>query len=191
MLAVGSGGGHLWKVHSYQLRVPIDDENTMHYWYYAFEPPEDAAVPAHLLDRLYFHEMPVRDERGDYMLDTIGVQDVMAWESQGNIAKRDLERLGTTDEGVILYRQMLKRELAKVEAGLDPMGTLRDPARNTLIQFAVERDKSNFTDGFDRVVRRSGLRSSPIVDDLRKLFASYNGAKFERSLRQPVGAAGD
>ena len=41
------------------------------------------------------------------------------------------------------------------------------------------------------LVRRSGLRSSPIVDDLRKLFASYNGAKFERSLRQPVGAAGD
>jgi 5,5'-dehydrodivanillate O-demethylase oxygenase subunit len=191
MLAVGSGGGHLWKVHSYQLRVPIDDEHTMHYWYYAFEPPEDAEVPAHLLDRLYFHEMPVRDEHDAYMLDTIGVQDVMAWESQGNIAKRDLERLGTTDEGVILYRQMLKRELARIEAGHDPMGTLRDPARNTLIQFAVERDKSNFTDGFDRVVRRSGLRSSPIVDDLRKLFASYNGAKFERSLRQPVGSAGD
>ncbi len=132
--------------------------------------------------------MPVRDERGTYMLDTIGVQDVMAWESQGNIAKRDLERLGTTDEGVILYRQMLKRELAKVEADEDPMGTLRDPARNTLIQFAVERDKSNFTDGFDSVVRRSGLRSSPIVDDLRKVFAAYNGAKFKRSLEEPVGA---
>jgi 5,5'-dehydrodivanillate O-demethylase len=183
MLAVGSGGGHLWKVHSYQLRVPMDDENTMHYWYWAFEPPEGAEVPAHLLDQLYVAEMPVRDERGGYVLDTIGVQDIMAWETQGHVARRDLERLGTTDEGIIAYRQMLKRELAKVLAGEDPMGTLRDPQRNTLIQFAIERDKSNFTDGFDRLVKRSGLKCSPIVEDLRTIFKAFNGAKLEQALR--------
>jgi 5,5'-dehydrodivanillate O-demethylase len=190
MLAVGSGGGHLWKVHSYQLRVPMDDENTMHYWYWAFEPPEGGEVPAHLLDQLYIAEMPVRDERGQYILDTIGVQDVMAWETQGNVARRDLERLGTTDEGIIVYRQMLKRELAKVQSELDPMGTLRDPARNTLIQFPIERDKSNFTDGFDRLVKRSGLRCSPIIEELRTLFREYNGAKLELALREPLGAGG-
>jgi 5,5'-dehydrodivanillate O-demethylase oxygenase subunit len=188
MLAVGSGGGNLWKVHSYQLRVPMDDESTMHYWYWAFEPPEGADVPAHLLDQLYVAEMPVRDERGHYVLDTIGVQDVMAWETQGLVARRDLERLGTTDEGIIAYRQMLKRELAKVLAGEDPMGTLRDPARNTLIQFPIERDKSNFTDGFDRLVKRSGLKCSPIVEDLRTIFKAFNGAKLEQALREAVGA---
>jgi 5,5'-dehydrodivanillate O-demethylase len=188
MLAVGSGGGHLWKLHSYQLRVPVDDENTMHYWYYAFEPPDGVEVPPHLMERLYLYEQPVRDAHGQYVLDTIGVQDVMAWETQGRVAKRERERLGTTDEGVILYRQMLKRELAKVEAGLDPLGTVRDPAKNVLIQFPIERDKSNFTDGFDRVVRRSGIRWSPIVEDLRKLFAAYNGAKLERALKEPVAA---
>ena len=39
ILALGSGGGRLWKVHSYQMRVPMTDELTMQYWYYAFERP--------------------------------------------------------------------------------------------------------------------------------------------------------
>ena len=189
-LAVGSGGGHLWKLHTYQLRVPMDDEQTMHYWYYAFEPPAGVEVPPRLFERLFFFEMPVRDERGAYLLDTIPVQDVMAWETPGAVARRDLERLGTTDEGIILYRRLLQREMAKVAAGVDPLGMVRDPARNVVIQFPIERDKSNFTDGFDRVIRRSGMRRSPIVEDLRALFAAYNGAKFERSLTEPVGAGG-
>jgi 5,5'-dehydrodivanillate O-demethylase len=188
-LAVGSGGGHLWKVLAYQIRVPTDDEHTMHYWYFAFEPPAGVDVPSHLLERVSFYQMPVRDANGEYVLDTIGVQDVMAWETQGARAKRDLEKLGTTDEGVIMWRQLLKRELEKVEAGVDPMGVIRDPAKNALIEFKVERDKSNFTDGFDRVLKRSSLRSAPIAGDLRKLFAAYNGARLEKSLRQPVSAS--
>lgn len=132
--------------------------------------------------------MPVRDVGGEYILDTIGVQDVMAWETQGARAKRELERLGTTDEGVIMWRKLLERELAKVEAGRDPMGVIRDPAKNVLIEFAVERDKSNFTDGFDRVLKRSSLRSASIADDLRALFAGFNGERLQQALREPVSA---
>ena len=113
----------------------------------------------------------------------IGVQDVMAWETQGRIAKRHLEKLGTTDKGVIMLRQMLKRELAKVEAGEDPMGVVRDPAKNKVLEFAIERDKAHFTDGFERFMRRSPSRYSPFADDLCKLFAAYNGEQLEKSLR--------
>jgi 5,5'-dehydrodivanillate O-demethylase len=187
LLATGSGGGHMWKMLSYQIRVPTDDEHTMHYWYVAFEAPAGVEVAPQLLERVSFYQLPVRDARGEYMLDTIGVQDVMAWETQGARAKRELEKLGTTDEGVIMWRRLLERELKKVEAGQDPMGVIRDPARNELIEFAIERDKSNFTDGFDRVLQRSTIRSAPIAGDLRALFASFNGARFEMSLREPVG----
>ena len=45
ILAVGSGGGNVWKFHAYQMRVPIDDQQSMHYWYIAYEPPADVEVP--------------------------------------------------------------------------------------------------------------------------------------------------
>jgi 5,5'-dehydrodivanillate O-demethylase len=183
ILAVGSGGGHLWKVHAYQIRVPMDDENTMHYWYFAFEAPAGAEVPERLLERVPYFEMPVKDENGEYLLDMIGVQDVLAWETQGRMARRPLEKLGTTDVGVIMLRNMCKREIAKVEAGQDPIGVIRDPARNTVLEFKIERDKAHFTDGFERFMRRSPSRYSPFADDLCKLFGSYNSEQLEKTLR--------
>jgi len=51
-LAVGSGGGDLWKMHAYQIRVPMDDEHTAHYWYTAYVPPPGVRVPEHLLERV-------------------------------------------------------------------------------------------------------------------------------------------
>jgi len=51
----------------------------------------------------------------------------MAWVTQGPIAKRELEKLGWTDRGVILLRKILARELDNIERGEDPMGVIRDP----------------------------------------------------------------
>jgi 5,5'-dehydrodivanillate O-demethylase len=180
-LALGSGGGNLWKNHKYQIRVPMDDEHTMTYWYAAYEPPAGAHVPEHLLDRVHFYETPTRDASGEYLLDVVNVQDVMAWETQGPIAKRHLERLGTTDKGVIFYRNMLKRELNKVAAGEDPMGTLRDPARNEVLTFPLERDKAHYTDGFERMIMHSPARYSPIAKELCDVFAAYT-AEHSRKL---------
>jgi 5,5'-dehydrodivanillate O-demethylase len=101
----------------------------------------------------------------------------MAWETQGAIAKRELEHLGTTDQGVILFRQILKRELQKIADGLDPLGTVRDPAKNQLIAFAIEKDKVHFSDGFDRLMMVSPAKYSPFADELRELFAGFNADK--------------
>jgi hypothetical protein len=54
-------------------------------------------------------------------------QDHMAWETQGPIADRTSERLATSDRGVVMYREMVKREIARVQQGLDPLGVIRDP----------------------------------------------------------------
>jgi 5,5'-dehydrodivanillate O-demethylase len=101
----------------------------------------------------------------------------MAWETQGDIAKRDLEKLGTTDVGVILFRNMLKRELANVAAGRDPMGTIRDPKKNEIVEFALERNKAHYLDGFESTVRRTQVKFSPFAQDLCKVFAAFNGEK--------------
>jgi 5,5'-dehydrodivanillate O-demethylase len=54
-------------------------------------------------------------------------QDFMVWETQGLISDRTVERLATSDRGVVLFREMLRAEIARVQAGLDPRGVLRDP----------------------------------------------------------------
>ena len=51
----------------------------------------------------------------------------MAWETQGPILDRTRERLAGSDRGVVMYRDMLRREIKKVEQGLDPMNVFRDP----------------------------------------------------------------
>jgi 5,5'-dehydrodivanillate O-demethylase len=66
-------------------------------------------------------------------MDAVQAQDHMAWETQGAIADRTNERLGTADNGIVLLRAMLLREIAKVQQGNDPLGVVRDPAKNTML----------------------------------------------------------
>ena len=192
-LAVGSGGGKLWKMHTYQIRVPIDDTNSMHYWYTAYEAPAGVALPPSLLARIPFYHVPFRDETGAYLHDNIDAQDVMAWVSQGPIFDRTTEALGTTDRGIILYRKMLERELAKVERGADPINVFRDAAVPT---FHLERDKAHFTDGFESLQYRQYARFSPFFRELCDVFAEYNEKRLREALPpfpvdRPASIVGD
>ncbi len=65
ILAVGSGGGKLWKMQTYQMRVPIDDENSMHYWYTSYDAPEGLDVPAKLRERIPYYEVRWLDDNGE------------------------------------------------------------------------------------------------------------------------------
>ena len=169
ILAVGSGGG-LWKQYVFQIRVPMDDTHTMHWWYHAYVPPEGAEVPQHLLDRVPMYEPPIKNADGEYMLEYIHVQDIMAWETQGGRADRSREALGTTDVGVVTYRKMLQRELKKVEDGLDPMCTIRDPRDHVRIDLPLEKNKAHFADGFESLLKRHMSSFSPIAPDLLRVF---------------------
>jgi 5,5'-dehydrodivanillate O-demethylase len=62
-----------------------------------------------------------------YRMDGVQPQDLMALETQGPIADRTSERLATSDRGIVLFRSILKREIEKVQQGLDPLGVIRDP----------------------------------------------------------------
>jgi len=170
-LAVGSAGG-FWTMYAFQIRVPMDDTNTMHYWYTAYLPPAGAHVPQHLLAEVPHFEVPCRTPDGGFNLELLDAQDVMAWVTQGPIAKRELERLGWTDRGVILLRKVLDRELERVARGQDPLGTIRAP--HDIIELPVERGKDMFSDGFASLFRRTQSRYYPYATELLELFATAN-----------------
>ncbi len=169
MLAVGNGD-ETSRYYSFQIRVPVDDENTMHLWYNAYIPPRDALVPAHLLAKVHTYDVPFKDEHGHFIVDNVDGQDMMAWISQGTIADRSQENLGSTDKGVAIYRRTLKREIKKMEQGLDPMGIVRDPGRNQQIDLPNETKKHHNSDGFSSFMLRTHAKYSPIAADLVKVF---------------------
>ncbi len=185
-LAGGSGGG-LWRQLIFQIRVPVDDTNTRHFWYHAYVPPEDAEVPLHLLNRVPVYEPPVHDADGEYLLDYIHAQDIMAWVTQGPIADRTREKLGASDKGVVLYRKMLKREIERIERGEDPIGIIRNPAENAFILLPRERGKDMYSDGFVSHIRRQMSIFSPIAEELIEVFTRHRG-RAETS-REPAPAA--
>jgi 5,5'-dehydrodivanillate O-demethylase len=165
MLAVSSAE-RSWTYFFLQYRVPIDDVTTEHYWYNAFTFPADYEIPEHLLATATYYDAPARDGSGEYPLHQVHAQDCMAWETQGPIAERDRESLGTTDAGVILFRRLLARELAKVERGEDPIGVIRDPAQNERIVLPMELGTAMNDEGFEIVVRRNVVGMSPVCDEI-------------------------
>jgi 5,5'-dehydrodivanillate O-demethylase len=176
ILAVGNASPTA-RNYAYQIRIPIDDETTLHYWYNAYTPPPDAIVPPHLLEKTFFYDVPYRDESGEFDLEMVDSQDIMAWVTQGPIADRSLERLGTTDVGIIEFRKVLFRELEKIERGEDPMGIVRDP-NLAMVELPMEKNKHHYTDGFEAMVRRTRIKYSPVCEDLIKVFT---GPKKERT----------
>lgn len=172
MLAVGNGDEKS-RYYSFQMRVPVDDTHTMHLWFNAYVPPQGVQVPKHLLEKVHTYEVPFIDDKGEFIVDNVDGQDMMAWISQGAIADRSLENLGATDKGIVMYRRMLKREMQKVQAGIDPMGIVRDNSRNDRIDLPNEKKKHHNSDGFTSFMMRTHAKYSPIANDLSKLFEPH------------------
>jgi len=152
--------------------VPMDDTHTMHFWYTAYLPPAGADVPQHLLDEVPVYDVPFRRPDGEFDLTLLDAQDIMAWTTQGPIARRELEKLGWTDRGVILLRKILAREIERVGAGWDPMGVIRDDAENAIVNLPVEHGKDMFSDGFASIFLRLQTRYYPYAGELLALFAN-------------------
>jgi 5,5'-dehydrodivanillate O-demethylase oxygenase subunit len=118
----------------FDIRVPIDDTNTLHYWYEAL--PAAPGTPKQ--DVVPVEEWRYLDDKGRILVETVAGQDIMAWMTQGPNSDRTTERLGTSDQGVILLRMLLNEQMEKVERGEDPLGVLRDPAENQIIEVPRE-----------------------------------------------------
>jgi 5,5'-dehydrodivanillate O-demethylase oxygenase subunit len=120
-------------VHDMDFRTPIDDTHTMEYRL-CFLPSKRTPSPE---EDPPFESAPFKDERGNYRLEFIPAQDALAWEAQGPIADRTQEHLGVADRGIIMLRKLVREQIEAVERGEDPMGVIRDPKKNVLIDLDV------------------------------------------------------
>jgi 5,5'-dehydrodivanillate O-demethylase len=125
--------------YGYQIRVPVDDTNTMHVRYRgaalkAGQAPQTQVPVQHL-------KLPY-DSFGRVEWPDIPLQDESAWVAQGPISDRTQEHLVTSDKGVILYHNLLLENVAKVERGEDPMFVIRDAAK-TFPYIHVERERDS------------------------------------------------
>lgn len=122
-----------------QIRVPMDDTHTK-IFFVRFDPTEDGSVVEEEGDPPVHYMRPYKNPpdalhpftRFDMTID-VQSQDHMAWETQGPISDRTSERLATADRGIVMLREMMMREVERVKKGLDLMGVIRDPAKNTII----------------------------------------------------------
>ncbi len=63
----------------------------------------------------------------------------MAWETQGSIVDRTKEILGASDEGIAMYRKLLREQIEIVEGGVEPIALVRDPDKKRIITFTGTR----------------------------------------------------
>ena len=124
--------------HNLQIRVPRDDTHTQVYRV-NFVPSNHEHSP--LSEDPPFKYQPLKNERGEYNMDIIGAQDSMAWETQGPVHDRTDEMLGTSDMGVVALRKLLREQIEIVKKGGEPMGVVRDPAKNGIIHIDVINER--------------------------------------------------
>ncbi len=120
--------------HDLQIRVPVDDTHTQVYRV-NFIPSATERSPVDQ-DPPFEHSQ-LKDADGEYNMGLVAAQDHMAWETQGPVTDRTEEHLGNSDEGVILFRKLLKEQIELVQTGGEPMGMVRDPDKNRIIEFNV------------------------------------------------------
>jgi 5,5'-dehydrodivanillate O-demethylase oxygenase subunit len=125
--------------HRFQIRVPVDDTHTLNLWYSCYLPQAEAEAPVQ--QEIPVYDVPFRDERGAFLVDFVDGGDIMVWLSQGPVADRTREMLVDTDRGIALFRRLLFEQIERVRAGKDPLGVIRAPDENEVIELPQEREK--------------------------------------------------
>lgn len=97
--------------------VPIDDTHT---WFVEHVANRPGSAPPHQKSNR-FYDVPGVDANGAFITDTANGQDYMVAVTQGDIARREAERLATSDLGIVLYRQLLLDQMERVEHSHEPI----------------------------------------------------------------------
>jgi 5,5'-dehydrodivanillate O-demethylase len=159
----------------FQIRVPIDDENTAHWWYHNYTSEADVTIRPQHDEDIPLYKVPVPDVSAAdpvswEMLDATNSQDMVAWMTQGRITDRSVEALGRSDKGIVLYRRLLEQALTAVESGKDPMNVFRDFSRSRL-DLPIEHNKMGYHGVGSHIQARGALRDeiAPMGKQLDKV----------------------
>jgi 5,5'-dehydrodivanillate O-demethylase len=124
--------------HNLQIRVPVDDTHTQ-VFRVSFVPSATDRTPADAQVPLRFAQLKFGPR--DYDMTLVSAQDSMAWETQGPLTDRTQEHLGVEDEGIIELRKLLREQIEIVRRGGEPLGVIRDPEKNRLIDLGVVNER--------------------------------------------------
>ncbi|MBM2810667.1 MAG: Rieske (2Fe-2S) iron-sulfur domain protein [Chloroflexi bacterium] len=123
-----------------QVRVPMDDTHTNFFFIYFI--PQQSDVDGRSGINPEVHYVPPFKEPADrihpntrFKWDNIMAQDFTTWETQGPIFDRTRERLATSDRIIVYFREMLRREIERVQRGEDPLAVVRDPDHSIIDTF--------------------------------------------------------
>ena len=152
-----------------QFRVPVDDENTLHISIYIFRAADGAVVPRQ--DPVPYYYNPLRGEDGRFITDVTFNQDYMAWVTQGPVARRDLEKLGESDKGIIMFRKMLNEQMEIVQDGGDPMNVFRSEL-DEVLGLPVEPSRG-FVNGAPKKYVPQEAGPSIAHADIERVLATY------------------
>jgi 5,5'-dehydrodivanillate O-demethylase len=67
-----------------------------------------------------------KDESGEFHLTSFPSKDEIAWETQGPIADRTIERLGVSDTGIVMRRRLMHEQIEVVQDGGEPIAVFRE-----------------------------------------------------------------
>lgn len=166
----------------FEWRVPIDDETTLSVtWKYTRVPIEETPYVQQQIPTWYG---PVFDADGNWITTHVMNQDFLAWAGQGRIADRTRENLGLSDKGIVMIRRRFFDELAKVAAGGEAKGTIRDPAQNVRVELPM-MGRESIVDGYTKDEIRADPRKMMLFtsfifqagqpDDVKQAFSDAMG----------------
>ena len=132
---------NLRQANSTQFRVPIDDTHTWHV-HVIFDPSDDGRIETEPEDLPVKYMEDFKDPPDGlhpftkFTMHVPLAQDTMTWETAGPIADRTQEHLASSDKGIVLFREILRREIQKVQQDIDPIGVFRN--EETLIDTKLD-----------------------------------------------------
>jgi 5,5'-dehydrodivanillate O-demethylase len=156
-----------------QWRVPADDTHTYHVSYYVFRAAPGAQAPVQ--KSVPHRYVPLKNERGEFIVDMTFNQDYMAWIAQGEIVARDRERLGESDIGIIKFRNLLKQQLELVADGGEPMNVFHDQATDSEIDLPMERVKFGDRTYLEYSPAEAGQSSA--IEDINRVLATWGSVR--------------
>ncbi len=145
--------------------TPVDDHNCVNFALCHIR--EDDTMPVEARNRAMLAAGGQTEDRPYAERQRIpGDYDAMV--SQGSITRHSLEKLGTLDQGVVMFRRQLRQGIRDVAEGKDPHGLIRS---GELIP----------TYGSDRIVESSSVSGNPDDPDVLMYFARRVAAEYLQS----------
>ena len=112
-----------------------------------------------------------------------------AWVSQGPVAVHAREHLGYTDQGVAMYRKLVKEGIAAVQAGKSPKGLLKKKPAKPILTYChntVKKVARPATEQEDRALAAEFGREIYRQIKSGKLAKKNVGAEYPRDFTFPA-----